>query len=384
MRIGIDVSRTAEETTGVGYYAKYLVDALAKIDTANQYTLYGIFFDCYPKAWKKAHVPTAANFKLHQRWWPSALMRRRWLRSGKQADNFIGNVDVLHSTAYTMPAVNSAKMVVTVHDTSCLVYPEFHTEANNKFVVRNLHLAGRRADMILADSKNTKREIMRFLHVPEERIEVVHLAASDVFDETQSDADIRGVRAKYRIDKQYILTVGSIEPRKNLARTLVAFKALIDLGLYDYQLVIVGGKGWKNDTLERVVSQLNIADRLIFTGYVVEEDMPLLYQGAEFFVYPSIYEGFGLPVLEAMASGIPVVTSNSSSLPEVAGEAAILVDPTDTHAIFDAMKGLGGNASLRAEMANKGKSQAKTFSWERTARKTLQVYQRVLSQDKHA
>lgn len=379
IRIGIDISRTVEETTGVGYYAKNLVHALAKIDPINDYLLYGMFYSCYPKHWKQASIPKSPNFKLHQKNSLSWFVRRKWENWGKYKEKLLGEIDLLHSTAFTMPLVPNLKVIVTVHDLSCFVYPQYHTEANYQFVTRNVHQAARHATFIIADSENTKRDILRFLHVPDERIEVIYLAAGDTFNEKCPPESIAQIKNKYRIDKPYLFAVGSIEPRKNLASALIAFKALLETRKIDYQFVIAGGKGWENESFYQLLKKLKIDDYLVFTGYVPEEDLPALYQGAEVFVYPSFYEGFGLPVLEAMASGTPVITSNTSSLPEVTGEAALLVNPADIFEIYEAMEALLTNPSLREELKGKGLEQSKKFSWEKTALETLKIYRKVFT-----
>lgn len=380
MRIGIDISRTIEETTGVGYYAKNLVHALAKIDSENDYLLYGIFYDCYPKDWKQVHVPKSRNFRLHQKHSLSWLVRKKWKNYEKYREKLLGEIDLLHSTAYTMPMVSSLKVIVTIHDLSCFVYPKYHTQANYQFVTKNVHQAARRASFIIADSENTKRDIIKFLHVPEDRIKTIYLAVSEIFTEKCSLESIARIKNKFSIKKPYFLGVGSIEPRKNLESALIAFKALFEFKRNDYQFVLVGGKGWENETFYRLLKKLNIDDSLIFTGYVPEKDLPALYQGAELFVYPSFYEGFGLPVLEAMASGTPVVTSKTSSLPEVAGNAAILIDPTNVFDLYEAMDAIVTNPILKEELKGKGLEQSKKFSWGKTARQTLEIYYKVVGQ----
>lgn len=218
IRIGIDISRTVEESTGVGYYAKNLVHALAKIDSDNEYLLYGIFFDCFPKKWKEAPVPISPNFRLHLKSFPSPYVIRRWKRARRSPGKIIGGIDILHSTAFTMPPVSSPKVIVTIHDLSCYVYPQFHTEANRQFVNRNVHQAARRAHFIIADSESTRREIKKFLHVRDEKMEVIHLAAHENFQVRCDPTSVEKIRHKYALRKPYFLSVGSIEPRKNLGR----------------------------------------------------------------------------------------------------------------------------------------------------------------------
>jgi glycosyltransferase involved in cell wall biosynthesis len=379
MRIGIDVSRTVEESTGVGYYAKHLVHALAGIDPENDYLLYGIFYDCYPEGWKKVAIPKSLNFRLHQKNSLSWLVRKRWVNAGRHKEKLLGGIDLLHSTAFTMPLVSHLKVIVTIHDLSFFVFPQHHTEANYQFVTRNVHQAARRADYIIADSESTKKDIMRFLHVPEERIEVIYLAAAEALGEKRSPDSITQIKSKYGIKKPYLLMVGSMEPRKNMTSALIAFKALKETKKIDFQFVIAGGKGWKNEAFYHLLKKLSIDEHLVLTGYVPEEDLPALYQGAEVFVYPSLYEGFGLPVLEAMSSGTPVITSNVSSLPEVAGDAALLVNPMEIFDLYKAMEALATRPELRDEFRSKGLERSEIFTWEKTARKTLEIYRKVFA-----
>lgn len=379
IRIGIDISRSVEESTGVGYYAKNLVHALAKVDTENDYLLYGIFYDCFPKHWKQAPIPKSPNFRLHQKNSLSWFVRKRWENGGKHKEKLLGGIDILHSTAFTMPPVSKTNVVVTIPDLSCFIFPQFHTEANYQFVTRNVHQAARRANLIISISETTKKDIKRYLHIPDEKIEVTYLAASDIFLNPCPPNSIEAMKTRYPITKPYFLSVGSLEPRKNLASALIAFKALLEIKKIDYQFVIVGGKGWKNEAFYRLLNKLRIDDHLVFAGYVSEKDLPALYQGAEAFIYPSFYEGFGLPVLEAMASGTPVITSNISSLPEVAGDAAILINPNEIFELYEAMEAIVTNPSLREELKAKGLEQSKKFTWEKTARQTLEIYKKVFA-----
>jgi glycosyltransferase involved in cell wall biosynthesis len=380
MRIGVDISRSIEASTGVGRYARNLVHGLARIDSENDYLLYGLFCECFPVNWKQADTPKARNFSLHQKHYPSRYVFRKWRDFGKHKEKLLGGVDVVHSTAYTTPLISGPKIIVTVHDLSFFVFPQYHSDENYQFVTRHVHHAARRADFIIADSENTKREIRRFLHVPEERIEVIHLAAGQEFMRKSSRDSISLVKARYNIHKPYFLSVGSVEPRKNLARSLVAFKALIESGRVDYQFVIIGGSGWKNEGINALIQELAADGHVVYPGYLPDEDLPALYQGADVFVYPSIYEGFGLPVLEAMASGVPTITSNTTSLPEVAGDAALLINPLEPFEIFQGMEALATDPSLREELKRRGLEQSRKFSWEETARKTLKVYEKAYNQ----
>jgi glycosyltransferase involved in cell wall biosynthesis len=378
MRIGVDISRSMVDLTGVGRYARNLVQALAKIDSINEYQLYSLFCECFPARWKQAVFPKARNFSLHQKHYPSWYAIRKWRNFDIYRENLLAGIDVLHSTAYTTPLISGPRLIVTIHDLSFLVFPQCQSDTNYQFMARHVHHAARRADCIIADSESTKREIIRFLHVPSERIEVVSLAAGPEFTRALSRDAIAIVTHKYNIARPYFLAVATLEPRKNVVRALAAFKALIASGKTAHQFVLVGGSGGTNEALDAVIEELVGNGHVISAGYVPDEDLPALYQGADVFVYPSIHEGFGLPVLEAMASGVPTITSKTSSLPEVAGDAALLVNPLDVFEIYDAMEALTTNPLLRAELKHRGIERSRAFSWEETARKTLRVYEKSL------
>jgi glycosyltransferase involved in cell wall biosynthesis len=383
MRIGIDVSRCIQSATGVGYYAKKLAQALAGIDSENDYLLYTSFCDYTPLGPEPADLPSGGNFRIGRSGSAAFITGDRRKSGGCIKDRVFGEVDIVHSTAYAMPDVDKLKTIVTMHDLSIYLYPHFHMDANYAFVNRNIQRAARHADCIIADSENTKKDIMRFLHVPEEKIEVIYLAASEGFSKRGDGDDMGRIRNSFGITGPYILAVGSVEPRKNLLRSLAAFKALtMTDGGRDYQFVLAGGHGWKNADFFDALRKLDIPDKIVITGYVSEDDLQTLYQGAVAFVYPSLYEGFGLPALEAMASGVPVITSNSSSLPEVAGDAALLVNPLEVFEIFEAMEALVESPQLRRELSVKGLEQSRKYSWQKTAQKTLEVYKQVYNYGK--
>jgi glycosyltransferase involved in cell wall biosynthesis len=234
----------------------------------------------------------------------------------------------------------------------------------------------RAADAVIAVSECTKRDAIRFYRIPEEKITVIYEGVNPRFRPASPEA-IAAVRARYGLPERFILYVGTIEPRKNLTTLLEAFHHL--LATYDLRLVIVGKKGWLYERFFRRLRELGLENRVLFTGYVPDEDLPAIYSAADLFVFPSLYEGFGLPVLEAMACGTPVICSNTSSLPEVAGDAALLVDPTDARALTGAMEQVLTNERLWATLRAKGMERARGFTWEKAAYRTWEVYQQVIS-----
>jgi glycosyltransferase involved in cell wall biosynthesis len=243
------------------------------------------------------------------------------------------------------------------------------------------------ATRLLAISKATKDDLVRIYGVPPERVAVTYLAADESYSPVEDLAQIAAAKARHGIAGEYLLFVGTLQPRKNLVRLVQAFaeatgpgrNAQGQSGLPNLQLVVAGKKGWWYSELFSVVKALGLGSRVVFPGYVAASDLPALYSGSTAFVFPSLYEGFGMPALEAMACGTPVLASNVSSLPEVVGDAGILVDPTDTGALAAAMRRLVDDSALRAELRQRGLARASRFSWERCAHETLAVFREALA-----
>jgi glycosyltransferase involved in cell wall biosynthesis len=265
--------------------------------------------------------------------------------------------------------------VFTLPDLTFLHYPQHHTSGNVSNWSRFCERAVKHGDMILTYSEHTRQDIVRTLGVPEHKIRVTPLAAGSEFRPIADRTLLRHQLASFGLqDQRYILSVGTLEPRKNQARLIRAFARLLRLepGL-PHQLVFAGGKGWDNEPIFEAVKQEGIEDRILFLGR--SDPLEVLYNGADLMVYPSLYEGFGLPPLEALACGTPVITSNSSSLPEVVGDAALSVDPEDEEGLCEAMRHVLQDEKLRVELSAKGVQRARQFSWERTAATTLEAYQ---------
>jgi glycosyltransferase involved in cell wall biosynthesis len=265
--------------------------------------------------------------------------------------------------------------VITICDVTPLLFPGTHGRMNVWHHRLALPEILRRADRVITISNCSKRDIMRIYGLPDRKVSVTLLAADERF--CPDPVGVPG-SALAALPRPYILNVGTLEPRKNLEGLLRAFARACQAGV-PHTLVITGARGWGRSRLAPLPRELGIADRVVFTGFVPDEDLPHLYAGADFFVYPSLYEGFGLPVLEAMASGTPVITSNLSSLPEVAGDAALLVDPRSEAELAGAMVRLAGEAGLGAALRVRGLDRAAEFSWRRTADETLAIYRDVLA-----
>ncbi|MEJ2367827.1 MAG: glycosyltransferase family 1 protein [Acidobacteriota bacterium] len=376
LRIGIDVSRTALELSGIGHYVRNLVESLSRVnDERHSFVLYGAFFECAPDRWKNAYVPKNKGFKLHQRHLRGAMIRDRWRHLKAPPDKLIGDVDVIHSTAFVMPPVETVPSVVHIHDLSCIVHPEYHDFTNIDLVVRNILKAARQASLILTLSEKSKSDILRYLHVEEDLVRVVGAAASSRFFKKVTVEDRSRIRKHYNINNPYFLFVSSLEPRKNPIRLLQAYRLFLESVGEDIDLVFAGPKGWKNEDVHRTIHSLGLNANVKFIGYVTEEDLPALYQEALAFVYPSLYEGFGMPILEAMGSGTPVITSRIPPLTEVAGGAALLADPLNVHELAEAMCAMAESGRLREALIEKGRRRASQFNWDDIARRTLSAYE---------
>jgi len=386
MRIGIDITplQNGHRQRGVGTYARQLLTGLAKVDKTNNYLLFG-----YPGI--KPEVPSDnrftliqsgpsrknnlwTKFKWHQLTLPS-LVRRY-------------NVDLVHllvqSAEFNLPIQKSARTVVTVHDLKGMLFPDFFLNDFRKRASYNLMInISKRANHIITDSNSSKRDIIKMLPSSPNKITVVPLAADPAFYKTvnkDNTADTITVLKKYNLETGYILFVGAIEPSKNIQALLEAYQRL-DHYQQLPELVLVGIKDPNYFFNLRYKYEHLFSTSVRCLDFVPAEDLPALYRAARLFVYPSLYEGFGLPVLEAMASGTPVITSNTSSLPEMAGNGAVLVDASDPSLLSIHIHKLLNNADARRKLTAKGLAQARNFSWERCARQTLAVYNLVVKGD---
>ena len=373
LRIGIDVSRTAREKTGVGYYISNLVEALARIDHYKQYILYPYFWHCFPLDYQNISIPDRANFQLHCDARPLEQIIRTWCAS--KPDRILGPIDVLHSPNMTAPRLKNAKLAVTIHDLSYLVHPEFHTRENLQFSKQQTAMTAKYAAKIIAVSYHTKRDLISYYSIPEERVDVIYEASRKAYYPERDVDFIQRSLMRLGIFKNFMLFVGSLEPRKNVRTLIKAYAEYLKADSDQYLLVITGGRGWRNEDIYALVTELGLERHVRFLGYVQESDLRCLYSVAKLFVYPTFYEGFGLPPLEAMACGAPVITSNTSSLPGVVGDAAILINPSNVEELLHAIRTVLLDDDLRLQLRRKSLERAKLFSWTRTAQETLAVYQ---------
>lgn len=370
MKIGIDISQIVHGV-GVSFYTQNLVEGLLKIDKKNDYKL---FFSSLRKNLPADFNYQAANVRLKSFKIPPTLLEPLFNKFHfLPIESFIGKVDVFHSSDWTQPSTR-AKKVTTIHDFGFLKYPQTAHPKIKAVMERRFEWIKKEIDMVIAISEATKKDTMEILEIPEDKIRVVYEAIPDDISQIKNKKTIETVKAKYGIKGNYLLSVATLEPRKNLKRIIQAFQAL---GIKDLKLVIVGKSGWdtslQGDDLKKM-------SNVFFTGYVNRQELAALYSGAVCLAFPSLYEGFGLPILEAMKCGCPVVTSHLSSMPEVAGRAGILVDPMDVEEIGKGFYEVVSNKVKRQEMIKEGFKQVEKFSWEKTAKETLRVYQDVVKQ----
>ena len=264
-----------------------------------------------------------------------------------------------------------------MHDLSFLLFAECHEKSLREFLEKVVPRSVARASMVLADSVNTMNDLVCLLDVDPKRVDVVYPGVGEAFRRVTDEEALNKVRNKYNLHFPFILYVGTIEPRKNLSRLIQAYARLKTRRELDHKLVIGGGKGWLYDDVFQRASDLRVEEDVIFSGYIPDEDLPALYSLAEMFVFPSLYEGFGLPPLEAMACGTPVITSNVSSLPEIVEGAGIMINPLDIDELAQAIDNLLTDSALQRELCEKGIERAKAFTWRATAEKLLGLYQRV-------
>jgi glycosyltransferase involved in cell wall biosynthesis len=273
------------------------------------------------------------------------------------------------------PWLSSSALVISVHDLAYRRYPQYYSLRVRLLLSLLVPLSARRAERVVTLSENSKQDIVRECGVSAEKVIVIPAGAPPEFRVVEDSARLEAVKARYDLHKSFVLAVGNLEPRKNLVRLVRAYAALRQSGAISHQLVIVGQAHWQGSVVSREAKELGLAGEVVFTGYVPTDDLVSLYNAATTFVYPSLYEGFGLPILEAMSCGTPVITSNVASMPEVAGEAALLINPRSVEDLAQALGRVLADETLRYELEEKGLHQASQFSWEQTARLTLQAYE---------
>lgn len=361
MLIGIDASRAATiKRSGTENYSYYLIRALLSVDSRNEYALY---FNQPPKD----GALSAPNAR-----WVVMPFPRLWTHVRLSWEMLRAAPDILFVPAHVLPIIHPQYSVVTVHDLGYLYYPAAHPGFTRLYLDWSTRYNVWAATHVIADSECTATDLSHHYEVPRQKITVVYPGVNSNIRPIEDGEIHRVVRAKYGIPGDYILSVGTLQPRKNWLRLIEAFVPLA--GERENLFLVIGGRqGWLYQPIAERIQALGLEQRVILPGYVSEEDLPALLSGAVAFAFPSLYEGFGFPVLEAMACGTPVVCSNASSLPEVTGEAALTFDPLDAGAITAALVRILDDAALRAELIARGLERVRSFTWEKAARQVLEI-----------
>jgi len=397
MRIAIDYTPATSQRAGIGRYTRGLVHALGKVDRENLYTLLIVgrsrqktmssaanYAELAPPpgtsnfdARRSASLP--ANFRHRRVRLPYRLLTIVWhrLRLPFPAEALTGPADLFHSPDFVLPPLRRARGLITVHDLAFLRVPACADPRLRSYLAEVVPRSVARSDHILADSESTRRDLIELLGTPPQRITVVPAGVDPSFRPHPSPDELRRASRRYNLEKPFILSLGTIEPRKNYVRLIEAHALLRDRLTHAPHLLIAGTRGW---LYEDIFSEARLrgGEAVRFLGFVPDEDLPALYAQAQLFAFPSLYEGFGLPPLEAMACGTPVVCSDRSSLPEIVGDAALMVDAEDAFALAAAMQRTLEEEGLRARMIARGLARARLFTWEEAARKLRAAYQESL------
>lgn len=372
MSIYVDVSSAVHAKAGLSRYAENLVRELKPLLGSRLCLFQNSLGRRGPLPGWEGHP--LKGTPLGYKPWRMAVWLGQLLRW--PMNRLVPDAELFHATEHLLPPFTDIPTVLTVHDLVFERYPQYHKAWNYVFLKSAMPLFCRRATAIIAVSEATKADLQALYGLEPTKITVIPEAAAPHFTPQPAER-VEAVRRRYGLPPRYILSVGTIEPRKNLSRLVDACEPILQLGLSD-GLVIVGSKGWLYEEFFKHLAELPWRDKVILPGFIADEDLPAVYSGALVTVQPSLWEGFGLPVLEAMACGSPVCASNTSSLPEVGGEAAHYFDPTDTEAISSSLVEVLRDSALRQEMRQRGLERAATFSWRSTAERTLALYERVL------
>lgn len=378
MNVAIDAHMVGERETGNETYTLNLVRALLALPREVTHPLDFVLYTTHP-ARLQAQLAPVHHPRVRQIRPAAAPLR---IPFAMPAATRRDRIDLLHVT-YVAPPVGTCPFVVTVHDISYTRYPQFFSPRDRWMLSTLVPMTMRRAACIITVSNHARREIVDRYGIAPARVAVTYEAAAEQFAPVTDPAQRETVRACYGLPAaaagRYFFALGNLQPRKNMARLVEAFARLRRHGdVDDVHLVIAGKAMWRESEVYAAVEQAQLTDRVHFVGYVADEDLPALYSGALAFVYPSLYEGFGLPPLEAMACGTPVICSNAASLPEVVGDAAQLIIPTDVDGLAGALYALASDAGLRAALIDQGHHRAAQFSWRRCAEETLAVYRAAL------
>lgn len=357
MKIGVDIRSTLKKTTGIGRYTLNLINAIAKADPSNEYFLYS----------RKKIL----DFKRRLPVLPGGNFSHCVDYFCKGPDRTLPKVDLFHTSSYDLEKPKNAKFFVTIHDIIIKAYPYGHSRRTIEEIDSKLRNILSEADGLIADSYNTKSDLMKFYEVPDSKISVIYPGVSPFFSEVSPGYADRLVRSE---ENDFILFVGTLEPRKNIEGLIKAFDWVKKHSGIKHKLYIVGMKGWMFENIFKAYERSEFRKDIVFKGYVEESYLKRLYQDASVFVYPSFYEGFGFPIIEAFSAGVPVVTSKTSSCGEIAKSCALLIDPEDFRKIADAILKLINDENLKRSLVEKGLNRAEEFTWAKTAEGFVRLF----------
>ena len=367
MRVGIDARLVFYSKAGIGQYIIHLTRALAELDTPDDK------FVLLQSRKDDTKIIDNHNFSRYSLWTPS---HHRLEQPALRFETVRRRLDLLHSPDFIPPFRRNYKSVITVHDLAFLLYPQFMTTESARYYGQ-IDQAVRSTDHIIAVSKATKQDLISLLGVPDEKITVIYEGCNPLYGPLDKEKAVAFCRDRWGLDENFIFFISTIEPRKNIPTLLRAFKYLQDKYKRKEKLVLAGTKGWLFEEVERTIDELNLANEVVLIGRVRDSEVNYLYNAASMLVFPSFYEGFGLPPLEAMTCGTPTIVSNIKVMPEVVGDAALIIDPHDEDDVAVAMHRLLVDEDLRSELIAKGLKRAEKFSWEKAACETLKVYHHV-------
>ncbi len=373
MRIAVDARSVFPGCGGIGRYTQNLAAHMPALSPQDEFVL----FCCTAKgAMRVAQAPNTRE-EVFQ----TGMMDAMWEQLSLPNELARVEADAYHSPMFTLPAVTACPTVVTIHDVVFETHPEWVGDKLCSYLSKWSRFAAQTATRIVTVSEFSKQEIVRVYGVDPNRVDVTLEAADRRFFPIEERDHVERVAAKHGLPEQCLLYVGSMETKKNIENLLVAFKRAVDQAGLPHKLALVGGRGGQALDLDALLDRHGCRELVVRPGYVPDGDLPFIYNAAEAFIYPSLYEGFGLPPLEAMACGVPVISSNATSLPEVVGDAGVLVDPEDTDSMAEAIAGVLTDEGQRSDLRQKGLTRAAEFSWEQTARQTLDVYRQAVEGD---
>lgn len=370
MKIGINARHLQNIHSGIVIYLLNLILNLKKIDDENEYTL---FFG------SKKNIPQNIlnfefNYDIPKIPADSQLLKILWAHLYLPHAISKHKIDIFHETTFVAPLFKKCPVVLTIYDLAYLYLPFCFACRQRLYFKSLISQSIRQSDLIIAISENTKKDIINNFSVSPNKIRVIYGGVDEIFRPMVDKKEIEKIKKIYKIKKDFVLAVSLISPRKNIIRLIKAFKLLRNQKKINIQLVIVGRNGWLYRDVFREAVSSGLEDDIIFCGHIPKKHLLFLYNAASVFAYPSLYEGFGLPILEAMASGCPVVSSNTSSMPEVCGDAALLADPKNVEELSELLYKLFSDESLKNNLIEKGLGRVKEFSWEKTAKETLIAY----------